>query len=798
MHSLRISLALKILLLSLSLLAQRAEAQDPPRYGVPFTGVPDPQDAVIYQVNMRSFSPGRNFDGVISRLDYIKDLGANVVYLMPTYPIGTEKSINSPYCVQNYKEVNPEFGNLTDLRTLIEEAHKRGMAVILDWVGNHTAWDHEWISSHPVWYKRDVSGNIVSPNGFWTDVAQLDFSNADMRLAMIEAMKYWILTANCDGFRCDYADGPPDDFWSQAIDSLRNITSHKLLLLAEGGRNEHFTSGFDYTFGFAFFDQAKRIFSTGAPVTGFEQVISGEYSRAADHQRVVHYTANHDVNSEGTPLEWFGGKTGSLAAFISTAYMKGVPFIYNGQEVGYPHPLQFLNSSTLIDWSLNPSMVKEYKNLLAFYKSSKALRKGALISHHTSDVCAFERVYENDTVFVLANLRNENLSISLPDGMANRRMYDAFTNEATDLESNHPLSAYEYRVFTDSGALIPATGVSLSEKTGYIEAGSSMQLFAIISPPDATYQSVDWYTSDTTLAEVNPIGIVRGISPGTVSVIAQNGDQADTCVVTITGIPVTGIDILKDRDSLIVGYQLMMGYSLKPENASNKVIRWRSDNAEIATVNESGSVQGKSGGSVYIYAETEDGYKKDSCEIIVIPGNEFTVHFSKPDSWASTIKIYYWDPEPAGILEEVFWPGVDMSFSDGWYHYTFRGISFTNLIFNDRTKQTGNLVRDRDGWYKDDTWYDSNPDPVSIAEARYKGLSIYPNPIEDGNLTILLNKPEPAASMSIMDLNGRMVFETNLNAVRTTLNLSFLNQSLYIISVRGDSFSDHQVIVVSY
>ena len=96
-------------------------------------------------LNMRSFSPGRDFAGVISRLDYIKDLGVNVVYLMPGYPVGTLNAFNSPYCVKDYMEVNPEFGTLTDLRTLIDEAHRRGMAVILDWVANHTSWDHEWI-----------------------------------------------------------------------------------------------------------------------------------------------------------------------------------------------------------------------------------------------------------------------------------------------------------------------------------------------------------------------------------------------------------------------------------------------------------------------------------------------------------------------------------------------------------------------------------------------------------------------------------------------------------------------------
>ncbi len=454
----------KALLTGIVSIGQLAGAQDTAQYGTPFERVPDPREAVIYQINMRSFSSTRDLQGVISRLDYIRDLGVNVLYLMPTYPIGSLKSINSPYCIKDYFKVNPELGTLADLRALIEEAHSRGMAVILDWVANHTSWDHDWIYSHPEWYVQDGSGNIQSPSLGWTDVAQLDFSSSPMRLAMIEAIKYWVYAANCDGFRFDYADGPPADFWEQAIDSLRNIKTHSLLLLAEGGRGDHFASGFDYKFGFAFWNKMRDIFSSNASVNGIDQIISGEYAGATDSNRVAHYTSNHDVNSGGTPLEWFGGKTGSMAAFVSTAYMKGVPFIYNGQEVGYPDIIHFLNTSSLIDWSLNPDMVEEYKSILAFYNSSSALKKGVLASHHTSDICAFEKIFENDTVLVVVNLRNNSSSFNLPEGYANKRMYDAFSSEAIDLESDISLSAFEYSVFTDSGAVIAVTGAYLKPR----------------------------------------------------------------------------------------------------------------------------------------------------------------------------------------------------------------------------------------------------------------------------------------------------------------------------------------------
>jgi hypothetical protein len=239
------------------------------QYGTPFTAVPNRQDAVIYQVNMRAFSAQSNFQGVIARLDSIKALGANVVYLMPIYPVGTVNSVNSPYSVRDYRAINTEFGTLTDLRALVDGAHSRNMSVMLDWVANHTAWDHPWISTHSDWYVKNSSGAIISPPGTgWNDVAQLDYTNSAMRLEMIRSLKYWVYTANVDGFRFDYADGPPATFWRQAIDTLRAISTHNLLLLAEGNRSDHFSSGFDlYVWLQLLREPQERLSRAAPPVT---------------------------------------------------------------------------------------------------------------------------------------------------------------------------------------------------------------------------------------------------------------------------------------------------------------------------------------------------------------------------------------------------------------------------------------------------------------------------------------------------------------------------------------------------
>ena len=420
----------------------------PAQYGTPFPNVSDTRDATIYQVNMRVFSKDGNFAGVTARLDSIKALGISVIYLMPVFPVGVLKSVNSPYCVKDYKAVNTEFGSLADLRTLIDGAHSRNMSVILDWVANHTAWDNGWITAHKDWYLQDANGNVVSPPGTgWTDVAQLNFSNQAMRLEMIRDMKYWVYTANIDGFRCDYVDGPPLDFWSQAVDTLRNISTHKLLLLAEGKRSGNYAAGFDYNFGFDFYGNLKSIYSNNAPVTSIDNFNTSDYNGTIPGQQIIRYITNHDVNSsDGTPLDLFGGIKGSMAAFVVVAYMKSVPMVYNGQEVATPIKLLFPFTSTKIDWTINPGVTAEYKKVLAFRNSSDAIRRGTLTSYSSADVCAFKKVMGTDQVLVLANLRNTAITYSIPASLADTSWTDVMNGGSVTLTTQIILQPYTYVV----------------------------------------------------------------------------------------------------------------------------------------------------------------------------------------------------------------------------------------------------------------------------------------------------------------------------------------------------------------
>ncbi|MFZ4456698.1 MAG: alpha-amylase family glycosyl hydrolase [Bacteroidales bacterium] len=421
--------------------------KDPDQYGTPFANVPDRQDAAIYQVNMRVFSATGNFAGVRARLDSIKALGANVVYLMPIYPVGKTNTVNSPYCVRNYTDINTEFGSLTDLRALVDDAHSKNMAVILDWVANHTSWDNPWITLHKDWYMQNYLGNVVSPpNTGWNDVAQLNFNNKAMRFEMIHSMKYWVYTANIDGFRCDFTDGPPVDFWKQAIDTLRNIKTHKLLLLAEGSRSGNFSAGFDFNFGFGFFGGLKSIFNNGL-ATIIDNLNLSEYSNSTGTQQVVRYTSNHDVNgSDGTPLELFGGRKGSMAAFAVAAWMKSVPMVYGGQEVGTPYRLAFPFTGSKVNWTLNPDITAEYKHILEIRNNSNAIRRGVITSYSNSDICAFSKESIGERIFVIINLRNSVIINTIPTAFANSTYTNLWDGKQMYLPSSITLQPYSYNI----------------------------------------------------------------------------------------------------------------------------------------------------------------------------------------------------------------------------------------------------------------------------------------------------------------------------------------------------------------
>lgn len=407
--------------------------------------VPATQDIVMYEINIGSFSPSGNLNGITQQLDNIQALGINTIWLMPIHPIGSVNSFGSPYCVKDYRAVNPEIGNLDEIKNLVEEAHERGIAVILDWVANHTAWDHPWITQHPNWYTQDGSGNIVHPPGTnWIDVADLNFNNHEMRLEMTNAMEFWITEVGIDGFRCDAADLVPFDFWQNAISTLQNNSERDLIFLAEGTRNDHFIAGFQMNFGWDYYNSVKNVFISNGNPSQLYNTNNTEYQVVPSGKKKLRFTTNHDLSNELTPIGVFGNKKKAIAASVATIFLNGTPLIYAGQEVGVDDPTIYTTGQA-IDWNSNSDMLSEYTALLQFYKNSAVAKNGTLNYINHADLIIFEKSLGEDQLLVIINSRANAQTWSVTNSLQGN-WQNVLLNEILPLSGNLQLNGHEYLI----------------------------------------------------------------------------------------------------------------------------------------------------------------------------------------------------------------------------------------------------------------------------------------------------------------------------------------------------------------
>lgn len=405
------------------------------------------EDVVLYELFVRNFTSEGTFRAIIPHLQELKDLGINTIWLMPIHPIGEvnrKGELGSPYSVKDYYAVNPSMGTKEDFKALVEAVHQKGMQIILDWVANHTAWDNPWITSHKDWYTQDVNGNIIPPTTGWTDVADLNYNNSNMRDEMINAMCYWVREFNIDGYRCDAAEMVPDDFWAAAISALKKIKP--VFMLAEGENRQLFAQGFNVCYSWTNYSDIKNAF-TSTTTQQLMYNVNSDLSILPSGAYRLRYTTNHDETSwDKTPPELFGGIPGAKAASVITISLKGIPLIYNGQEVGSTIH-QNLFTKTEIDWN-NPSGMREfYTKLFSIYNSSPELKYGSYsIVDVSNNIAAVNRTYNSSSIMVLANVRNSNQIASIPEEYINKKYINIFSGDTVTLSSRLSLSAYQYMI----------------------------------------------------------------------------------------------------------------------------------------------------------------------------------------------------------------------------------------------------------------------------------------------------------------------------------------------------------------
>lgn len=330
------------------------------------------KNAVIYEVNIRQFSPQGNFAGVTAQMQRLKDMGVDIIWLMPIHPIGElnrKGTLGSYYAVKDYKAVNPDYGTLQDFDNLVKSAHEKGIKVIIDWVANHSSPDNVWVKDNLDYYTKDSLGNAPIPTvgTDWLDVADLNYDNREMRAAMQDAMLYWVKEHDIDGFRCDVAGMVPLDFWTDTRPKLDAVK--EVFMLAEGAETE-LHEAFNMTYGWPFKDVMISVAENNAGFEPIKKYLEERNAKYDPNDLIMYFTSNHDENSwnylEG---EKFGKNRMNYAAL--TYFMGGMPLIYSGQESGLERKIKFFEKDP-ITWG-DYQYQNQYRDLIKAYKTNQAL-----------------------------------------------------------------------------------------------------------------------------------------------------------------------------------------------------------------------------------------------------------------------------------------------------------------------------------------------------------------------------------------------------------------------------------------
>lgn len=425
-----------------------------------FKALPWAHSTNIYEVNLRQYTPEGTFNAFAKELPRLKDMGVETLWFMPITPIAVQNrkgSLGSYYAAYDYTSINSEFGTLDDFRNLVNAAHAQGFKVIIDWVANHTGWDHVWTKTHPEYFLKDsATGTFKTASGM-DDIIELDYNNSDMRKAMIDAMKYWVKECDIDGFRCDLASWVEVDFWSEARPQLDAVKP--LFWLGEFDELETPAYGhvFDASYTWKWMHKTEDFYKNHQSLGELESLL-GKYTELDSHCMRAWFTTNHDENSwNGTEYEKYGNMAKALAVFSCT--WDGVPLIYNGQELPMLTKRLAFFEKDPIPWTGKYELHDFYKKLLNLHSTNPAVRGGdpeaALYRLKTSDdahVLAYLRKNGAHEVLVILNLSyNSRIPLTIQDEKVTGSFKDLFSGNNHDFntEKSKPfeMEAWDYLVF---------------------------------------------------------------------------------------------------------------------------------------------------------------------------------------------------------------------------------------------------------------------------------------------------------------------------------------------------------------
>jgi glycosidase len=404
----------------------------------------------IYEVNVRQYTHEGTFAEFAKHLSRLKNMGVKILWLMPVTPISYKErqgTLGSYYACSDYVSINPEFGNLVDFKQLVKQAHELEFKLIIDWVANHTGYDHHWTKEHSDWYEHDDAGNLVEKHG-WADVIDLNYDNHDLRAEMIKCMQYWITECDIDGFRCDMAHLVPLDFWVNAKQQCEKLKP--LFWLAECEVPEYHKV-FDITYAWKWMHVTAKLAENNAGINNMKDVLK-LYNDYLPGALKLFFTANHDENTwNGTEYEKYNGMAKSFAIFTFTWH--GVPLIYSGQELPNLKRLKFFDKDE-IEWTdKEPALQDFYARLINLKSTNTALHVSnnieVLSTDYNENIFAFLRTKGNDKVLVILNLSNrDKLQFHITHPLLEGKFQHLFSGiqyQLGDVQT-FEMQAYEYTV----------------------------------------------------------------------------------------------------------------------------------------------------------------------------------------------------------------------------------------------------------------------------------------------------------------------------------------------------------------
>lgn len=407
----------------------------------------------MYEVNLRQYTPGGSIREFREHLARLRDLGIGILWFMPIYPVGEKNrkgSLGSYYSIRDYRAVNPEFGTLDEFRSLVAEAHDMGMKVILDWVANHTAWDHRWTRDHPEFYNRDERGGFRAPFPEWEDVIHLDYGNPALWDAMIGDMIFWLEEADIDGFRCDMAHLVPTLFWNRARRDLEAV--RPVFMLAESENHDLLEYAFDAIYNWKLLHAMNDLAAGDMTAQALADLAVNEQQHLPEGASLLNFTSNHDENS------WQGSAIERLHYFLEpltvlTFLLPGIPLVYSGQEAGNYRRLEFFDKD-LIEWK-EDKMARLYAKLAHLVKKLSGDGGQSMVARIGNDaedrIQSWQLAVGRKQVLVILNLTGSAVKFHIKCGDHGGSWFNPIANARQELDCKKPmtLTPYSYLILSN-------------------------------------------------------------------------------------------------------------------------------------------------------------------------------------------------------------------------------------------------------------------------------------------------------------------------------------------------------------